>query len=133
MMKEDARELPPSAQEEKRKLAIKLWKKGNLIKEVAETVGVTANAVSGWIKSYKKVWLAKNEDEIEVHYLPPYSPELNPYKYLNYDLKAGVHSGKPASNTPQLRKKVISHMRMFQKKPARVTKCFKHEKIKYAA
>lgn len=53
MNTEDARKLPPSAQEEKRKLAIKLWKKGNLIKDVAETVGVSAKAVGGWIKRYK--------------------------------------------------------------------------------
>ena len=65
MMKEDARKLSPSAQEERRKLAIKLWKKGNLIKEVAETVGVSANAVSSWIKRYKSegpgALKAKNE------------------------------------------------------------------------
>ena len=52
-MIEDARKLPPSAQEEKRKLAIKLWKKNQLIKDVAETVGVSPQAVSGWIKRYK--------------------------------------------------------------------------------
>ena len=33
----------------------------------------------------------------------------------------------------QLKKKVISHMRMLQKKPRRVVKYFKHEKINYAA
>ena len=50
---EDARKLPPAAQEEKRKLAIRLWKRGVQIKQVAETVGVSAQAVSGWIKRYK--------------------------------------------------------------------------------
>lgn len=53
MEKEDARKLPPAAQEEKRKLAIKLRKQGYLIKDVAETVGVSTVAVSGWIKRYK--------------------------------------------------------------------------------
>lgn len=49
-MKEDARKLLPSAQKEKRKLAIKLWKKGHSIREVAEIVDVSTVAVSGWIK-----------------------------------------------------------------------------------
>lgn len=80
-----------------------------------------------------KVWLGKHRDEIEVFYLPSYSPELNPDEYLNCDLKAGVHSGKPARTKQQLKKKVISHMRMLQKKPLRVTKYFEHEKISYAA
>jgi len=80
-----------------------------------------------------KAWLAKHVDEIEVFYLPSYSPELNPDEYLNCDLKAGVHSGKPARSKAQLKKKVVSHMRMLQKKPNRVAKYFEHERIRYAA
>ena len=79
-----------------------------------------------------KAWLAKHGDEIAVFYLPSYSPELNPDEYLNCDVKAGVHSGKPARTKDQLKKKVKSHMRMLQKKPARVMKYFCHEKIRYA-
>jgi len=52
-----------------------------------------------------KEWLEGYEDEIDVYYLPAYSPELNPDEYLNCDLKAGVHSGKPARNREQLKKK----------------------------
>ena len=51
---EDARTLSPSAQEEKRKLAIKLWKKGELIKAIAEIVGVSFQAVSGWVNRYQR-------------------------------------------------------------------------------
>ncbi len=80
-----------------------------------------------------KAWLLDHKDDIEVFYLPSYSPELNPDEYLNCDLKAGVHSGKPARTKEQLKKKVISHMRMLQKKPSRVAKYFNHEKISYAA
>lgn len=80
-----------------------------------------------------KAWLADNADKIEVYYLPSYSPELNPDEYLNCDLKAGVHSGKPARSKPRLKKKVISHMRKLQKTPARVAKYFQHRKIQYAA
>jgi transposase len=80
-----------------------------------------------------KPWLAEHEDQIAIFYLPSYSPELNPDEYLNCDLKAGVHSGKPARNKKQLKRKVISHMRMLQKKPKRVAKYFEHRKIRYAA
>jgi len=80
-----------------------------------------------------KAWLAEQKDNIEVLYLPSYSPELNPDEYLNCDLKAGVHSGKPARNKKQLAAKVVSHMRMLQKKPTRVQKYFRHNKISYAA
>ena len=68
-----------------------------------------------------------------MYYLPAYSPELNPDEYLNGDLKQGVHSGRPARSKQHLKKKVISHMRMLQKRPARVSRYFLHEKIQYAA
>ena len=80
-----------------------------------------------------KEWVENNKEKIELYYLPAYSPELNPDEYLNCDLKAGVHSKVPARTSAQLKKKTISHLRMLQKKPARVTKYFKHPKISYAA
>jgi transposase len=80
-----------------------------------------------------KQWLAEHKHMIEVFYLPSYSPELNPDEYLNCDLKSGVHSGKPARDKSQLRNKAHKHMKMLQRKPARVKKYFEHEKIRYAA
>lgn len=78
-------------------------------------------------------WLEEHKEQIEVFFLPPYSPELNPDEYLNCDLKAGVHSGVPAGTKGQLKKKAISHLRKLQKMPKRVVKYFKHPKIIYAA
>src|SRR5690606_9923114 len=80
-----------------------------------------------------KEWLEEHKQMIEVFYLPAYSPELNPDEYLNCDLKAGVHSGTPARNKKQLKKKASNHMKMLQKKPKRVKSYFEHEKILYAA
>ena len=39
-----------------------------------------------------KDWQKEHEDEIELFFLPSYSPKLNPDEYLNCDLKDGVHS-----------------------------------------
>ncbi len=78
-------------------------------------------------------WLTKHKEQIEVFYLPSYSPELNPDEYLNCDLKVGVHSKTPAKTKKQLKGKAISHLRKLQKSPNRVRKYFKHPKIAYAA
>ena len=80
-----------------------------------------------------KKWLEDYREKLELFFLPSYSPELNPDEYLNCDLKAGVHSGVPARTKGELKKKAISHLRMLQKKPGRVTKYYKHPKIAYAA
>ena len=84
--------------------------------------------------SYKaRDWLEEHTDQIEVFFLPSYSPELNPDEYLNCDLKAGVHSGPPARSKSQLKAKALSHLRKLQKMPGRVRKYFEHKKIAYAA
>lgn len=80
-----------------------------------------------------KAWVENNKRQIELFFLPSYSPELNPDEYLNCDLKAGVHSGVPARKKGDLKAKALSHLRMLQKKPGRVMKYFKHPKIAYAA
>lgn len=80
-----------------------------------------------------KAWLAKHDDEIEVFYLPAYSPELNPDEYLNCDLKTGIRSSSPARNPKELKQKVLSHMRMLQQKWSRVKSYFRHPSISYAA
>ena len=71
-----------------------------------------------------KAWLQDRTDEIEVFYLPAYSPELNPDEYLNCDLKAGVHGKPPARSRKELAKRVIGHMRKLQKLPTRVASYF---------
>jgi len=80
-----------------------------------------------------KQWLEEHREEIEVFYLPSYSPELNPDEYLNGNLKTKVHSGKPARNRKDLEKKTRSFMRTLQRRPSHVRSYFKHPKVAYAA
>lgn len=83
----------------------------------------------------KKVqkWLEEHTDHLEIFFLPAYSPELNPDEYLNCDLKAQVHGGKPAKNQTELESRVRGAMMKLQKRPNRVKSYFKHRKIQYAA
>ena len=78
-------------------------------------------------------WLEDHKHEIEVFFLPSYSPELNPDEYLNRDLKLNVHNGKPARTKSQLKRKTIGHLRKLQKLPKRIMKYFKDPNIAYAA
>ena len=104
-----------------------------LIKDVGHKVYLILDNLRVHHSKIVRHWLEEHEEQIELFFLPSYSPELNPDEYLNCDLKAGVHSGVPARSKGQLAKKTISHLRMIQKKPKRVKKYFKHPKIAYAA
>ena len=66
-----------------------------------------------------KEWLEEHKEEIEVFFLPSYSPELNPDEYLNRDLKLNVHKGKPARTKSALKQKAIGHLRKLPKSSPR--------------
>lgn len=106
---------------------------GRLVKDAGRKVFLILDNLKVHHSKPVHAWLAEHRDEIEVFYLPSYSPELNPDEYLNCDLKAGVHSGIPARSPGQLKAKAISHLRMLQRRPARVRRYFRHPKIQYAA
>ena len=80
-----------------------------------------------------RAWVAAHCDAIELFYLPPYAPELNPDEYLNGDLKLGVAKRAPARTKPDLAKAARSHFRMLQRRPARVRRFFEHPRVTYAA
>jgi transposase len=78
-------------------------------------------------------WLQEHAGQIELFFLPSYSPQLNPVEYLNGDVKQQVHSKPPSRNLSQLKGRVLSQLRKLQKLPARIRNYFKHPSIAYAA
>jgi transposase len=80
-----------------------------------------------------KEWQKKNNKRIEIFYLPPYSPDLNPSERVNADLKYGVGSKIPKITKEELSRAVDEHMCMLQKTPSRIKLYFKDKRISYAA
>src|SRR5215210_1420776 len=78
-------------------------------------------------------WLAEHRSEIEVHHLPPYSPELNPDEGVNADFKQAVPRKAPARSKQQLKRATISHMHSLAKRPQRIRAIFRHQQFRYAA
>ena len=64
--------------------------------------------------------------------LPNYSPELNPDKMLNANLKAALTSKAPNRRKGQLKQAAIGHLRHLQKSPEKVKNFFQKESVKYA-
>ena len=80
-----------------------------------------------------RAWLDERSEQIEVFFLPPYSPELNPDEYLNGDLKRSVHQDIPPRNAVELRSTATKHLRAIQRSRRRVQRYFAHPSIRYAA
>lgn len=82
----------------------------------------------------KKVslWLEKHKNELEVFFLPPYSPEYNPDEYLNSDLKREVGNRPMPRSVRDIVKNVRSHMKSLQIDPEKVKAFFKAPSVRYA-
>lgn len=80
-----------------------------------------------------KAWLADHAEQIEVFYLPSYSPELNPEERLNADLKQAMGKRVPVRTKTKLREAANEHMTMLEKSPERVMSYFQDPRVKYAA
>ena len=78
-------------------------------------------------------WVEKNRDKIELFYLPPYSPDLNPDEHINSDVKYGVGSKTPKKTKAELRAAAEEHMRILKRSPERIVKYFEDPAIQYAS
>lgn len=78
-------------------------------------------------------WLEENKDKIEIFFLPPYSPELNPQEYLNQDVKTNIIGKKRPINKAQMRDNVEEFMIKRKKDKKQVQKYFHISHVRYAA
>ncbi|WP_244454613.1 IS630 family transposase [Micromonospora echinofusca] len=77
-------------------------------------------------------WLTAHADDIEMHFLPGYAPELNPVELLNHDVKQHVAQANPA-NPVDLAAAASRHLRRRQNQPATVKAFFGKPEVRYAA
>jgi transposase len=78
-------------------------------------------------------WITEHPDEIELHFLPGYAPELNPAEMLNCDVKANALGRRRPLDVTQLKADVHRYLRARQRRPWQVAKYFHERHVTYAA
>lgn len=78
-------------------------------------------------------WLRNNTEAIELFYLPPYAPEINPDEYLNNLLKQRIRRRSLPADKNALAKIVRKASRSIQKSPKLVKRLFQARSVRYAA
>ena len=78
-------------------------------------------------------WLEEYKNKIELFFLPPYSPELNPQEYVNQDLKTNIIGKKPPINKAQTKNNVENFIYNRKSDKKQVQKYFHASHNKYAA
>ena len=77
-------------------------------------------------------WVEQRRDKIELFFLPPYAPELNPDELLNQDVKSNAYKHKLISTTKELKKALHSYLRKIQNNRQKVMNFFKKKQVRFA-
>lgn len=80
-----------------------------------------------------KAWIEEHKEQIQLFFLPAYSPDLNPDEYLNQDYKKNANKNQVPTTKTQLEKSTKAYMESLQNNPDKVANFFKHPAVKYAA
>lgn len=80
-----------------------------------------------------KKWLERHKEQIQIFYLPPYSPDLNPDEFLNNDVKNNASGRRRPRTRDEMTKNLRSYLHSTQKCPHIVKNYFKSETVAYAA
>jgi transposase len=78
-------------------------------------------------------WVGRHADRIELHFLPGYSPELNPVELLNHDVKANAAGRRRPRSAGELRDELQGYLRRRQRQPEVLVRFFDHPTTRYAA
>jgi transposase len=81
----------------------------------------TANMVQDWVQEHA--------DEIEITWLPRYSPEYNPDEFLNNDLKANLKNKPLPENTPAFADTIHKILDEIADLPERIKGYFRQAKL----
>jgi transposase len=78
-------------------------------------------------------WIGQRPTRIELHFLPGYSPELNPVELLNNDVKANAAGRRCPRTVVELTGELRAYVRGRQRRPEVVARFFAHPATCYAA
>ena len=78
-------------------------------------------------------WAQAHAAQIELFYLPPYTPQLNPDEYLNRDFKTELRSANRCTTASSLRTQATAFMEFLAMMPERVKSYFNHGPVVFAA
>lgn len=78
-------------------------------------------------------WVQDNKDRMELFYLPPYSPQMNPDEWLNRDLKTELRTRPAATERDTLKAIAQRFMLTLASTPQRIINYFHNQHIAYAS
>jgi transposase len=78
-------------------------------------------------------WLKEHSNEIQLFFLPPYCPDLNPDEYFNHVLKQRFHSKIQPKDMDEFSGTVGGILRKSQRSPKTIENLFQNKHVQYTS
>jgi transposase len=104
-----------------------------LIAEAPRKILLIADRLQAHKTPAVQAWIEAHREQIEVFYLPAYSPEMNPVEYLNNDMKGTVNEAGLPADRATLQGRLLDFMKRLARMPSHVISYFLHPWTQYAA
>lgn len=106
---------------------------GRLIRQIKQKIFLILDNHRVHHSKRVKAYVEKHQDKIEIFYLPPYCPNLNPQELVNQDIKGNANNFKPLKNLQNLTINVRSYLTKIQQNEWKIRSFFKKKEVSYAA
>jgi transposase len=104
-----------------------------LLRQVRQPVFLIVDGHPVQTAAVTQRWLRHHRERLQLFFLPPDSPELNPDEYLNQDVKTNALGRRPPQDADELAANVRGYLRRTQRMPTVGPSCFHHPAVRYAA
>ena len=100
-----------------------------LIKDVGRKIYLILDNLRAHHSNATSEWVEQHKDQIQLFFLPPYSPEYNPDEYLNHDLKQSIGTRQMVKDKDELQSRADDFMEQLSDDSDHVKSYFKHPKL----
>lgn len=106
---------------------------GRLIRQVKQKIFLIVDNHKVHHSQRVQAYLQKHTDKLELFYLPPYCPDMNPQELVNQDIKANANHFKAVRTLEQLTINLRYYLTKIQFNEAKLFNYFKKKSLAYAA
>ena len=106
---------------------------GRLVRQIKQKIFLVLDNHSVHHSKKVKAYVQKHQDKLELFYLPPYCPDMNPQELVNQDVKANANNFKALKCIDDLTTNVRYYLTKIQFNEFKIMKFFTKKEVAYAA
>lgn len=105
---------------------------GRLIRQIKQKIFLILDNHRVHHSKKVKAYVERHKDKLELFYLPPYCPDMNPQELVNQDVKANFNNFRVLKSVKDLTINVRSYLTQIQFNGIKIQNYFKKKEVAYA-